>query len=95
MDEYTKDALVNRDEPIPVIQFEDSIDLSDEEYADAIIKNNDGSSREAAMSGLKDKASNVKDKVKESKLSLQDRLLERYYHRSPPQRHILRPWTDH
>lgn len=78
MDEYTKDALVNRDEPIPVIQFEDSIDLSDEEYADAIIKHNDGSSRKAAMSGLKDKASNVKDKVKESKLSLQDRLLERY-----------------
>lgn len=77
MDEFTVDAFVNRDEPIPVISFDPAEDLSDEEY-------NDGTQPERKRDRLWRHAANMKENVRkvqgktaETGSSMQDRLLEK------------------
>jgi len=74
MDEFTADAFVNRDEPIPVIVFDH--DLSDEAESDG--------GRERKRDRLKKHTSNMKENIKkrtsDTGTSLQDRLLEKYIH---------------
>lgn len=78
MDEFTADAFVNRDEPIPVVILDPADDLSDEEY-------DDGTQPERKRDRLWRHASNMKEnirkaqgKVTETGSSVQDRLLEKY-----------------
>jgi hypothetical protein len=77
MDEFTANAFVNRDKPIPVIDFDPSQDLSEEEH-------NDGAQTEGKRDRLRRPATNLEENVRkvQGKLSeaggsLQDRLLEK------------------
>ena len=83
MDEFTADAFVNRDDPIPVIVFDGQDDLSN--YADndtppASIS--EGSMKEGKRQRLRKHLSrqNIKEKVSrahEAGSSMQDRMLEK------------------
>lgn len=79
MEEYTRFAIVNRDEPIPVIQFDESDGISENDDTEVKAKNSKRQRvrRYLSSSNIKDKASAAKGKVTESKSSLQDRLLEK------------------
>jgi hypothetical protein len=69
MDEFTVDAFVNRDEPIPVISFDSRDDLSDE--AD------EPSDIERKHDRLRRHGKNIKDNVRSTGTSMQDRILEK------------------
>jgi hypothetical protein len=76
MDEFTVDAFVNRDDPIPVISFDTNDDLSDDaELATP------GRKRDKLLQhgkNLKDNFRNVQGKAPETGSSMQDRLLEKF-----------------
>lgn len=77
MDEFTADAFVNRDEPIPIIDLEPPQDLSDDEERD------DGGHKEGKRERFRSKASALKNNLRgssgkaEGGPSMQDRLLEK------------------
>jgi hypothetical protein len=70
MDEFTYDAFVNREDSIPVINFEDVDELDENEPP------------ERKRDRLKKQASNMKGNLRkkgvETGTSLQDRMLEKY-----------------
>lgn len=76
MDEFTVDAFVNRDDPIPVISFDPQNDLSDEVEApsdtertrDRLIRHG---------KNLKENMRKVTGKGAEAGTSMQDRILEK------------------
>jgi hypothetical protein len=77
MDEFTADAFVNRDEPIPVAVFAPADNQSDEDY-------DDGTQPERKRDRLRRHAANIKEtvqkaqgKASETGSSMQDRLLEK------------------
>lgn len=75
MDEYTVDAFVNRDDPIPVITFDRDEDLAGADGdAESVAK---GSKGRGLRAGLKDKLQKAGVKASEGGMSMQDRLLER------------------
>jgi len=87
MDEFTVDAFVNRDEPIPVVQLDHQDDLSEEA---------DGSSDERKRDRLKQHGRNIKENIKkvhdkaaDRGSSMQDRLLEKYILHYPSTRLLL------
>ncbi len=69
MDDFTVDAFVNRDEPIPVITFDSRDDLSD--AAD------EPSDTERKRDRLRKHGKNMKDNVRSAGTSMQDRILEK------------------
>ena len=80
MDEFTVDAFVNRDEPIPVVVLDSAEDISDE----AAYSSTDGTTPTRKRDRLKRHASNMKENMKkahgkatETGTSMQDRLLEK------------------
>ncbi|KAF8855138.1 Pex24p-domain-containing protein [Acephala macrosclerotiorum] len=73
MDEFTVDAFVNRDDPIPVISFDPQNDLSDE-------ANNSASDSERRRDRLKNHGKNLKENIRNvtgKGSSMQDRILEK------------------
>jgi hypothetical protein len=81
MDEFTVDAFVNRDDPVPVITFERDEDFSGDE-GEMEVDPRDGKRRglkkHLSKSNLKDRFRKVTGKSSESGTSIQDRLLEKY-----------------
>jgi hypothetical protein len=80
MDEFTFDAFLNRDEPIPVIVLDPAEDLSDE----ASNRSAGGATPSRKRDRIKKHASNMKEnmkkaheKVSEIGPSMQDRLLDK------------------
>lgn len=78
MDEFTADAFVNRDDPIPVVVLDPADDLSDDEH-------DDGTQPERKRDRLWRHASNMRENVRkaqgkasETGSSMQDRLLDKY-----------------
>lgn len=76
MDEFTVDAFVNRDEPIPVVVLDPRDDASEEA---------DASSDERRTGRLRQHGRNIKENIKkvgekasDRGSSMQDRLLEKY-----------------
>ena len=80
MDEFTADAFVNRDEPVPIVNLESTEDLSEEEYDDTTHvspeRKRDRLRRHAA--NMKGNVRKVQGKSAETGSSIQDRLLEKY-----------------
>lgn len=73
MDEFTIDAFVNRDDPIPVISFDPQNDLSDE-------ANDSASDSERKRDRLKKHGKNLKENIRNvtgKGSSMQDRILEK------------------
>lgn len=85
MDDFSADAIVNRDEPIPVVNFERTVDLSEEEIDDATRpeRKRDRLWRHAAGS-MKENAAKIQGKSVEAGSRIQDRLLEKYVRPSSP-----------
>jgi hypothetical protein len=77
MDEFTVDAFVNRDEPIPVISFDQTDDLSDEAEVPATPERKRDKFLQHGKN-LKDNFRNAQGKASETGSSMQDRLLEKY-----------------
>ncbi len=81
MDEFTADAFVNRDDPIPIITFDRTEDFSDEE-GQIEVEGKDGRRqglrKHLSKSNIKDKIRKATGKTSESGTSMQDRLLEKY-----------------
>ncbi|TVY65649.1 Peroxisomal membrane protein PEX29, partial [Lachnellula suecica] len=77
MDEYTPDAFVNRDEPIPVVVLDhpDDHDLSDE--SDAIPDDRKRDRLRQHGKNLRDNFKKAQDKASDKGSSIQDRLLEK------------------
>lgn len=76
MNEYTADAFVNRDDPIPVITFDRNDEQSDENDSNA----EDGQ-RHRLLSKtkfFKGKVQQSKEKASDGRRSMQDRLMEKY-----------------
>jgi len=75
MDEFTADALVNRDEPIPVVILDaaDDVSVSEEEEYDG---ERDRLRKPAA--NMKENVRKVQRRTAETGSSMQDRLLEKY-----------------
>ncbi len=78
MDEFTVDAFVNRDDPIPVISFDTNEDLSDEPEP-ATQERKRGRLLQHGKN-LKENFRNAQGKAAETGSSMQDRLLEKYVH---------------
>lgn len=76
MDEFTADAFVNRDDPIPVISFDINDDLSDEAEPEPPERKRDKLLQHGK--NLKDNFMNVQGKAPETGSSMQDRLLEKH-----------------
>jgi hypothetical protein len=77
MDEFTVDAFVNRDDPIPVISFDINNDLSDESEP---LPSSPERKRDKLLQhgkNLKDNFKGVQGKASETGSSMQDRLLEK------------------
>lgn len=83
MDEFTVDAFVNRDDPIPLILFGGNSESTGDE-GEIEADSNDGKKRgpkkHLSKSNLKDKFRKATGKSSESSTSIQDRLLEKYIH---------------
>lgn len=77
MDEFTVDAFVNRDDPIPVISFDQADDLSDEAEVPSTPERK-GDKLLQHGKNLKENLRNAHGKVSETGSSMQDRLLEKY-----------------
>jgi hypothetical protein len=82
MDEFTLDAFVNRDEPIPVLSFDTPEDLSDQDnnngtHPETPERKRDRLWRHAA--NMKENVRKVQGKTAETGGSMQDRLLEKYF----------------
>ena len=80
MNEFTADAFLNRDDPVPVISFDRAGDLSGDE-GEMEVDSNDGNRRglknHLSKSTIKDRFRKATGKSSESGTSLQDRLLEK------------------
>jgi hypothetical protein len=76
MDEFTVDAFVNRDDPIPVISFDMNDDLSDEAEPATPERKRDKLLQHGK--NLKDNFRNAQGKPFETGSSMQDRLLEKF-----------------
>lgn len=77
MDEFTVDAFVNRDDPIPVISFDPQNELSDEAEGPA---EDTERTRDRLMrhgKNLKENMRKVTGKGAEAGTSMQDRILEK------------------
>jgi hypothetical protein len=74
MDEYTADAFVNRDDPIPVIVFDGSDGLSDE-HEELDVK--EGKRQRLRKHLSKQNIKHKMTRAHEAGSSMQDRLLER------------------
>lgn len=68
MDDFSVDAFVNRDDPIPVISFGPRDEISEEETAAEVERKRDA---------LKRHGKNIKDNFISTGTSMQDRLLEK------------------
>ena len=81
MDEFTVDAFVNRDDPVPVISLDRAGEFSGDE-GEMEVDSNDGKRRglkkHLSKSNIKDKFRKANGKSSESGTSIQDRLLEKY-----------------
>ncbi|QSZ32925.1 hypothetical protein DSL72_002508 [Monilinia vaccinii-corymbosi] len=89
MDEFTVDALANRDDPIPVIRLNTAHDLNDDD--DVEEETNESPHREATRERLKRHKSELKEnlrkarsKASETSATVQDRLLEKLLHQVIP-----------
>ena len=69
MDEYTADAFVNRDEPIPTISLP-----GNEDHAPEQPKGKRDRLKDSTTSKLKEKAQDISSKDKKHGYSIQDRL---------------------
>jgi hypothetical protein len=76
MDEYTADSFVNRDEPIPIITFDQH---------DYVSGDDDSNGEEGRRNRIKSTSRKLKEMVQQSKgkasegrRSMQDRLMEKY-----------------
>jgi hypothetical protein len=85
MDEFTVDAFVNRDDPIPAIRIDPADEHADE--LESLPDNHDPTQKEGARqrfrrhkSALKENIKKAQDKASETSASVQDRLLEKYAH---------------
>jgi hypothetical protein len=85
MDEFTVDAFINRNDPIPAIRIDPADEHADE--LDSLPDNNDPTQREGARqrfrrhrSALKENIKKAQDRASETSASVQDRLLEKYAH---------------
>jgi len=77
MDEFTVDAFVNRDDPIPVISFDAAEDLSDEvDDVSDVDRKRDRFRRRGK--DVKENIKKVQQRASETGSSIQDRLLEKY-----------------
>lgn len=80
MDEFTVDAFVNRDEPVPVLSFDDAAKPTEnEEDVEADLKSgkNKASQSRFSRQNIKDKVHRVTGKTTQAGPSIQDRLLEK------------------
>lgn len=77
MDEFTADAFVNRDDPVPVISLDRAGEFSGDE-GEMEVGSNDGKKKHLSKSNIKDKFRKATGKSSESGTSIQDRLLEKY-----------------
>ncbi|APA07609.1 hypothetical protein SS1G_00876 [Sclerotinia sclerotiorum 1980 UF-70] len=78
MDEFTADAFVNRDDPIPVIRLDSRDDLDDIEDTKGVPgKEGAREGSKKHKSGLKENLKKAHSKASERSASVQDRLLER------------------
>jgi hypothetical protein len=76
MDEFTVDAFVNRDDPIPVISFDPVEDLSDEEEDFPAAEG--GRKRDRLKKHVKDNIQKARGKAADTGTGIQDRLMEKY-----------------
>ena len=83
MDEFTVDAFVNRDEPIPILVVDADLSdsLSDRERTRDRLK--------AQGKTIKDSFKKVQGKASDTGSSMQDRLLEKYGYRDCCCTHLL------
>jgi hypothetical protein len=77
MDEFTVDAFVNRDDPIPVISFDPVEDLSDE-VEDPPAATERDRKRDRLKKHVKDNIQKARGKAAETGTGMQDRLMEKY-----------------
>ena len=77
MDEFTVDAFVNRDEPIPVATFDPGEGLSDEMCDDPAQPERKRDRLRRHTSNMKENVRKAQGKVAETGSSMQDRLLEK------------------
>lgn len=77
MDEFTVDAFVNRDDPIPVISFDPQNDLSDEIEGDLSEGERKRDILKRHGKNLKENVRKVTGKGSEAGTSMQDRILEK------------------
>jgi hypothetical protein len=76
MDEFTADAFVNRDDPIPVISFDPVEDLSDEEEDSPAAERD--RKRDRLKKHVKDNIQKARGKAAGTGTGMQDRLMEKY-----------------
>lgn len=80
MDEFTANALVNRDDPVPVISFNRAGEFSGDEGEIEADSNDDkkrGMKDHLSKSTIKDRFRKVTGSSSETSTSIQDRLLEK------------------
>jgi hypothetical protein len=80
MDEFTVDAFVNRDDPVPVISLDRSGEFSGDD-GEIEVESNNGKRldlKKHLRSNIKEKFRKATGKGSESGTSIQDRLLEKY-----------------
>ena len=80
MDEFTADAFVNRDEPIPVVVLDPADDLSDEALGDPTQPERKRDQMRRHASNMKENVRKAQGKVSETGASMQNQLLEKYIH---------------
>jgi hypothetical protein len=76
MDEFTVDAFVNRDEPIPVVVLDPQDDASEE--ADASSDERRGGRLRQHGRNIKENIKKAQEKASDRGSSMQDRLLEKH-----------------
>ena len=82
MDEFTVDAFVNRDDPIPVVQLDHQDDVSEEADASSDERKRDRLKQHGR--NIKERFNKVHEKASDRGSSMQDRLLEKYSYLSFP-----------
>ena len=83
MDEFTVDAFVNRDEPIPVGVLDPADNLSDEVLDDPTQPERKRDRLRRHASNMKENVRKAQGKVSETGTSMQDRLLDKYIYSTP------------
>lgn len=79
MDEFTVDAFVNRDDPIPVIRLDPTNNLSDDIDDTNEVPHKEGTRERFRRhrSELKENMKKAQSKASETSATVQDRLLEK------------------